>query len=284
MSIGYETKIPPIYTLTFYNAIANNGVMVKPLFVRYIKRNEEVVQAFEPEVLRKNFCKESTLKDVQEIMRGVVEGKYGTAKNVKSRIVSIAGKTGTAQISQGAGGYKSGQTRHNVSFCGYFPAENPQYSCIVFITSPDGKPSGGKMAGSVFKKVAEGTMLLKTISTPAAHSNDTVYNFPHLPAIKAGNYKAAKKVLAYLSVPAGSTANGWTKSLPEADARVRPEQYQLVRGMVPDVKGMGVKDAFYLLGTLGLDVSVTGRGKVVAQSIHPGTKLEKGRRIELKLE
>ena len=284
MSIGYETKIPPIYTLTFYNAIANNGVMVKPLFVRCIKRNEEVIQAFEPQILRKNFCKESTLKDVQEIMRGVVEGKYGTAKNVKSKIVSIAGKTGTAQISQGAGGYKTGQTRHNVSFCGYFPAENPQYSCIVFITSPDGKPSGGKMAGSVFKKVAEGTMLLKTISTPTALSNDTIYKFPHLPAIKAGNFKAAKRVLADLSVQVNSSSDGWMKSLPEADARVRPENYQIARGLVPDVKGMGIKDAFYLLGTLGLDVSVTGRGKVVAQSIHPGAKLEKGRKIELKLE
>jgi len=284
MSIGYETKIPPIYTLTFFNAIANNGVMVKPLFVRYIKRNSENVQVFEPEILRSNFCKETTLKKVQDIMVGVIEGKYGTAKNVKSNIVRIAGKTGTAQISQGSLGYKSGQTRHNVSFCGYFPVENPQYSCIVFITAPNGMPSGGKMAGSVFKKVAERTMLLKTISTPHLLSEDTVYNFPRLPAVKAGNVKAVANIHRALALQTPQLSGKWIREMKESDALVKPQEFKVQKGLIPDVKGMGARDAFYLLGSLGLDVAIQGRGKVIAQSLKPGSELKKGCKIELKLQ
>jgi cell division protein FtsI (penicillin-binding protein 3) len=284
MSIGYETKIPPIYTLTFFNAIANNGVMVKPLFVRYIKKDSENLKIYEPEVLRSNFCKETTLKKVQDIMVGVIEGKYGTAKNVKSNIVSIAGKTGTAQISQGTLGYKAGQTRHNVSFCGYFPVENPQYSCIVLITAPNGLPSGGKMAGSVFKKIAERTMLLKTIATPRAMSEDTVYNFPRLPAVKAGNVKAIANVHRALALQAPQVSGKWMREMKEADAIVNPQEFKVQKGLIPDVKGMGARDAFYLLGSLGLDVVIQGRGKVIAQNPKAGSELKKGIKIELKLQ
>jgi len=115
--------------------------MMNPIFVKSIKRHDEIIKQYEPEVLKESICKPSTLKDVQEIMLGVIEGKYGTAKSVKSDIVRIAGKTGTAQISQGGLGYRAGQTYHNVSFCGYFPADNPQYSAIVLLTAPQGIPS-----------------------------------------------------------------------------------------------------------------------------------------------
>jgi len=285
MSIGYETKMPPIYTLTFYNAIANGGAMVKPLFVKNIKRNGEIVKTYETEVLKSAICKPTTLKDVQEIMLGVLEGKYGTAKRVRSNIVRIAGKTGTAQISQGSLGYKAGQTKHNVSFCGYFPADNPEYTCIVVLTAPNGLPSGGGMAGSIFKKVAERIVLLKSSWTPEKMASDTVRHYAYLPEIKNGNSGALKTVVNELTIPMeNSGMNGWIKQKESDGQRLSLDTYKIKKGLIPDVSGMGAKDAFYLLGNLGIKVKLNGRGKVVAQSLHPGTKIQNGAVIELELK
>lgn len=285
MSIGYETKIPPIYTLTFYNAIANNGTMVKPLFVKDIKRNGEIVKTYETEVLKSAICKPTTLKDVQEIMLGVVEGKYGTAKVVRSKIVRIAGKTGTAQISQGALGYKAGQTRHNVSFCGYFPADNPEYTCIVVLTAPNGLPSGGGMAGSIFKRVAERIMLLKSSWTPERLANDTLRHYAYMPAVKNGSSTPLKTVINTLAIPVNTTQiNGWVTQNETDDDRISVATYKIHKGLVPDVAGMGAKDAIYMLGNLGLKTVIKGRGKVVTQSLKPGTRLHSGAVIELDLK
>jgi cell division protein FtsI (penicillin-binding protein 3) len=283
MSIGYETKIPPIYTLTFYNAIANDGVMVKPLFVKEIKRNGEMVKAYGTEVLKSAICKPTTLKDVQEILLGVVEGKFGTAKVVRSKIVRIAGKTGTAQISQGSLGYKAGQTKHNVSFCGYFPADNPEYTCIVVLTAPNGLPSGGGMAGSIFKKVAERTMLLKSSWSPDRIANDTIHQYAYMPAVKSGSSTPLKTVMNTLSIPVDVPLNGWVKHLETEEDRVSLDTYKIYKGLVPDVTGMGAKDANYMLGSLGLKVIINGRGKVVSQSLAPGNKLQSGVVIVLEL-
>jgi cell division protein FtsI (penicillin-binding protein 3) len=285
ISIGYETKIPPIYTLTLFNAIANDGKMVKPLFVKTVKRNEEVVQAFETEVLKESICKPTTLKEVQQTLKEVVDGKFATAKTAQSKIVRIAGKTGTAQISQGGLGYRAGQTRHNVSFCGYFPADNPRYSAIVVLTAPEGAPSGGRMAGSIFKKVAERTMLLKSSWSPDRIANDSVRKHPYLPEVKSGNSFALKKVIEELAIPVDNPEfRGWVKQTPNEGNLLSLDTYKIQKGLVPDVSGMGVKDAFYMLGTLGLDVRVKGRGKVVAQSLKPGTLLREGSIIELELQ
>jgi cell division protein FtsI (penicillin-binding protein 3) len=285
ISIGYETKIPPIYTLTLFNAIANDGKMVKPLFVKTVKRNEEVVHAFETEVLKESICKPSTLKDVQQTLKEVVDGKFATAKTAQSKIVRIAGKTGTAQISQGGLGYRAGQTRHNVSFCGYFPADNPRYSAIVVLTAPEGAPSGGRMAGSIFKKVAERTMLLKSSWSPDRIANDSVRKHPYLPEVKSGNSFALKKVIEELAIPVDNPEfRGWVKQMPNEGNLLSLDTYKIQKGLVPDVSGMGVKDAFYMLGTLGLDVRVKGRGKVVTQSLKPGTLLREGSIIELELQ
>jgi cell division protein FtsI (penicillin-binding protein 3) len=285
MSIGYETAIPPIYTLTFYNAIANGGTMVKPMFVKYIKRNEEIVQAFEPEVLRQQICKPSTLADVHQAMLGVLEGKYATAKQVRSNIVRIAGKTGTAQISQGLHGYKAGQTRHNVSFCGYFPADAPQYSCIVFITAPQGMPSGGRMAGPIFKKVAEGIMTLNSQRVPETlivTDSTKVHN--HLPAVKAGNSAALRTIFSELSIPATGAMNGWVKSQGVSGETLRMESLVFNKNSIPDVSGMGARDAVYLLGNMGLEVKINGRGRVVAQTPKAGVRLVPGTIVELNLQ
>lgn len=285
MSIGYETKIPPIYTLTLYNAIANQGKMVKPLFVKQIKRNEEVVQTFETEVLKESICKPTTLKDVQQTLVEVIEGKYATARSAKSDIVRIAGKTGTAQISQGSLGYKSGQTRHNVSFCGYFPADAPRYSAIVLITAPEGAPSGGRMAGSVFKKMAEKIMLMKSHSTPLILANDTLHKSNFLPEVKAGNAVAINTVINELNLNVNEkNVRGWVKQNDSTENHIEFETYKIPKDLVPDVKGMGAKDAFYMLSSLGLEVRMKGRGKVIAQSLKPYSKLNNNSVIELELQ
>ncbi len=140
MSFGYETQIPPIYTLAFYNAIANNGKMVRPIFTKEIMHNGKTVQSFSTEVIRESICSERTLNMIKDMLLGVVE--KGTGKAVHSDFVRIAGKTGTAQIASG-GVYR--QAGHQVAFCGYFPADEPKYSCIVVIRQPrNGYPSGAR--------------------------------------------------------------------------------------------------------------------------------------------
>ena len=148
MSIGYETQVPPMNILTFYNAIANNGVSVRPKFVRAAVKDGEVVKEFPTEVINPKICSDKTLSQIREILRKVVS--EGLAKPAGSKQFHVSGKTGTAQISQGTAGYKTGRTNYLVSFCGYFPSEEPQYSMIVSIQKPGLPASGGLMAGSVF--------------------------------------------------------------------------------------------------------------------------------------
>ena len=153
MSIGYETQVPPLNILTFYNAIANNGTMVRPKFVRAAVKDGEVIKEYPTEVINPKICSDRTLTQIRDILEKVVS--QGLAKPAGSKQFSVAGKTGTAQVSQGLAGYKSGRVNYLVSFCGYFPAEAPKYSCIVSIQKPGLPASGGLMAGSVFGKIAE---------------------------------------------------------------------------------------------------------------------------------
>jgi len=279
MSIGYETQIPPIYTLAFYNAIANNGKYIRPFFVKSISKNGQIVKAFETETIKESICKPTTLNDIKTVLLGVMEAPKGTAHNVRSKYVRIAGKTGTAQISKGALGYKGGGTTHQVSFCGYFPADDPQYSCIVVIREPrKGYPSGGKMSGSVFKNVAERTMALKSHRKALTYERDTVTNFPMKPFVKVGYYKALLSVMTDLQLPIGVNSSDWVKSFSD-DKQIRVESVSVPKNVVPDLTGMGAKDAVYLAERLGLNVQVQGRGKVVSQSIDPGTFVQRGSRI-----
>jgi len=284
ISIGYETKIPPIYSLTFFNAIANNGKMVKPLFVHEIRKNGLTVKTFPPEVMVEQLCKPSTLKDVQQALLGVVEGKYATAANLKSDIVKVAGKTGTALVSQGVAGYRSGQTTYNVSFAGYFPAENPKYSCIVVLNAPTGIPSGGRMAGAVFKEVAERTTIIKSNRTPKELTTDTLRIDPHWPVSSGGNNLAIRKVASQLDIPLPVSTRSWVKPCDMPIDQAQLEEFKLPKGLIPDVTGMGARDVAYLLGNLGMEVRIKGRGKVVAQSRKPGTALGDGGSIEIQLQ
>lgn len=181
MSIGYETQVPPMNILTFYNAIANNGVMVRPKFVKAAIKNGEIVKEYPTEIINPKICSERTLKQIQEILYKVVH--EGLAAPAGSKQFAVSGKTGTAQISQGAAGYKSGRVNYLVSFCGYFPSEAPKYSCIVSIQKPGLPASGGLMAGSVFSKIAE-RVYAKDLRLDIRNAIDT--NTVVIPDVKAG--------------------------------------------------------------------------------------------------
>ena len=201
MSIGYETQIPPISTLAFYNAIANGGKMMRPRFVKRIVKDGETVMDFPPEVLISQICKPSTLEKIQVILEHVVS--QGLGKKAGSPLFKVAGKTGTAQISQGVGGYKNGTMNYLLSFAGYFPADNPRYSCIVCIQKSGLPASGGGMCGPVFSRIAEGIMAesLKYDVHDARDASSVM-----VPDVKSGNLLAADYVLTHLGI---KTGNGW---------------------------------------------------------------------------
>ena len=283
MSIGYETQIAPINTLAFYNAIANNGRMVKPRFVKAIMRDGEVIEEFPVEVLKESICSSSALKKMQDMLEGVVS--KGLGKQAGSKQFHVSGKTGTAQVAQGAGGYKSGAMQYLVSFCGYFPSENPQYSCIVAIRKPGYPASGGGMAGPVFSRIAERVMAgsLQRNLTEAIDSNTIV-----IPDVKNGDLNEARYILRDLDVE-----NEWEGEYDEENAfgqaNMTTNGVELTRmetstGSVPNVKGMGAKDAVYLMEKCGLKVQLSGIGKVRSQSIPAGTKPIKGRTVKLVLK
>jgi len=284
MAVGYETQIPPIYTLAFYNSIANDGVMIRPFFVKSISKNGQIIKEFKTEVINPAICKPSTLKDIRFTLLGVLEDKLGTAKNVRSKYVRIAGKTGTAQISQGKGGYKTGGTKHQVAFCGYFPFENPLYTCIVVMREPGkGYASGGTMTGSVFKNIAERVMALNSNRRPYQINLDSIDEENLIPNAKVGFYKAIKTVMTDLKLPLRAFRTDWVKTTVE-NKQTRIEPIVVTKNVVPDLKGMGAKDAVFILENMGLKVQVFGRGKVISQNIKPGTFARKGNAVSINLE
>ena len=287
MSIGYETQVPPMNILTFYNAIANNGVMVRPKFVKAAVKNGEVVEEYPTEIINPKICSDRTLSQIRTILERVVS--HGLAKPAGSKQFSVAGKTGTAQISQGAAGYKSGRVNYLVSFCGYFPADNPKYSCIVSIQKPGLPASGGLMAGSVFGKIAE-RVYAKDLRYELKNAIDSTTNV--IPAVKAGEMKEALYVLDELNVPVqregewnGSTVWGHPSESPTA-VLLNAGSTDLQKkedNRVPNVIGMGAKDAVFLLEEKGLRVRLSGVGKVRRQSLPHGSHFTKGQTVLLTL-
>lgn len=280
MSIGYETQVPPLNILTFYNAIANNGVMIRPKFVRAAIKDGKVMQEYPTEVINPKICSDRTLNQIKIILQKVVS--EGLAKPAGSKQFHVSGKTGTAQISQGAAGYKTGTVNYLVSFCGYFPSEAPKYSLIVSIQKPGLPASGGLMAGNVFSKIAE-RVYAKDLRLPLANAIDT--NTVVIPDVKAGEMNQTKRVLDELNIKSqveyastGKEIWGSTHAAPQA---VILESRSLIRKFVPSVIGMGAKDAVYLLESNGLKVNLSGMGKVKSQSIANGTIIKKGQTINL---
>lgn len=281
MSFGYETQIPPISTLTFFNAIANGGKMVRPMFTKEILHNGKTVKSFSTEVLKSSICSDRTLRIIQDMLLGVVE--KGTGMAVYSDNVRIAGKTGTAQIASG-GVYRT--SGHQVSFCGYFPADDPKYSCIVVIRRPRiGYPSGGTMSGGVVKAIAEKVYASDMPIDVSDMERDSAAVV--LPSVKGGSLVALENVLDELDVDfdTDSLKTKWVASKREEGAEALRLYDVIIReGLVPNVVGMGAKDAVYLLESAGLRVALDGMGRVTAQSVSPGTRIARGHAIHLTLK
>jgi cell division protein FtsI (penicillin-binding protein 3) len=284
MSFGYETQIPPIYTLSFFNAIANDGKMVKPLFVKEIQENGKTIEKKKTEVINKQICSPTTLAAIRQMLDDVVNMPDGTGKPARSNKVRIAGKTGTAQISHGAAGYRSGGLSHQVSFCGYFPSDKPKYSIIVVVRKPRNGPiSGGAICGAVFKDIAEGVYAKNIIYNTASFPADTLR--PILPVLKNGLLENSLWVLNHLKIPCteNNVEGKWITS-ERKDNQLVLENKKINLNTVPDVKGMGAKDALFALESLGLRVNILGKGTVYAQSISPGANIVKGQTVALQLK
>jgi cell division protein FtsI (penicillin-binding protein 3) len=284
MSIGYETQVPPMNTLAFYNAIANNGKMVKPRFVKSIMKDGEVVEDIPVEVLNPAIASPKTIEQIQTILEKVVS--EGLGKRAGSSQFHVSGKTGTAQVSQGKGGYKSGTMHYLVSFCGYFPSEAPKYSCIVAIQKSGLPASGGQMAGSVFSEIAE-RVFAKHLAKDLKEAKDSTSILT--PDVKHGDLVATHYILDNINVSTVGASFKKNEDKPvwgeithtPNNITLTPKEIKTNR--VPNVVGMGAKDAVYLLESLGLKVQLIGIGKVRSQSMLAGNTLHKGKTIQLRL-
>lgn len=278
MSIGYETQVPPISTVTFYNAIANNGKMMRPRLVKAVMKDGEVIKEFPPVVMRSSICKSKTLGEIQTILEHVVS--QGLGKRAGSPSFKVAGKTGTAQVAKG-GGYKMGTVHYLLSFAGYFPADAPRYSCIVCIQKSGLPASGGGMSGKVFHDIAEGIMAQSLkMDVKDAYDENSILE----PDVKSGNIIAANYVLTHLGYEtradwSGSYADGnpiWGHATRGNGHIALTRQAKTQANVMPDVTGMGARDAVFLIESRGVKTKLYGRGKVTQQSIAAGHTISKG--------
>ena len=287
MSIGYETQIAPINTLTLYNAIANNGKMMRPRFVKSVMKDGQVIKEFKPEVIKPQIAKPATIATMQTILEHVVSQGLGR-KAGKGLSFKVAGKTGTAQVADQYGGYHSGVTRYWLSFAGYFPADNPRYSCIVCLKKTGLPASGGGMSGVVFHNIAEGVMA-HNVKMRVQDARDSLSIM--VPDVKNGNLLAADYVLNQLNV---RTNGGWGGSYAEGNpvwgTAIRQQSDVVLTKMsdedsvMPDLTGMGARDVVFMLEKMGVRVGLNGTGRVTSQSIPCGRSLQPGMTCEVQLK
>lgn len=261
MSIGYVTMLPPISTLTFYNAIANGGKMVKPRFVKAELKDGMVIREFPTEVIKERICKPSTLRDIQYCLEGVVSRGLGKKAGNGGKLFKVSGKTGTAQISVG-GSYAA--RKYMISFCGYFPSDDPKYSCIVCIRKSGLPASGGGMCGPVFSEISQFIMSRDSMRNAVAAA-DT--NSVFVPEVTKGNKRRAEAIIEGMGLS--------KKKLNLVD------EDTMALNKVPDVTGMGVKDAVFTLQKRGLRVRINGCGQITKQDIPAGSVAVKGKQITL---
>jgi len=279
MSIGYEVAITPLQTLTLYNAVANNGCMVRPMLIKEIRKSNLPVKVFQPFVINPAIASKITIDKVRKLLEGVCE--EGTGKNIKSSIFKIAGKTGTAQIAMNDNGYN--KTNYKASFVGYYPAEDPKYSCIVVINNPSkGVYYGGSISGPVFLDIAQ--KVYATNSELHRKKNDSIIQIRTSPKELVGNRNDLMKICSVLELVNNSDKmqDEWVKSS-RSESNFTFSSLTPKIGVVPDVNGMGIRDAVYLLEKAGYKVKFTGLGKVIRQSVEPGVFVNRGTVINLDL-
>lgn len=280
MSVGYEVKISPLQILTLYNAVANNGKMMKPYLVKGIDEYGKPEQVFQPVVLKEKICTDKTLQSLQKLLEAVVDS--GTARNLRNPNYAVAGKTGTALIADQKHGYR--KKVYQSSFVGYFPADKPLYSCIVVVNAPsNGTYYGALVAAPVFKEIADKIFSTNLDLHPAleAQVNDTMV----LPQMKAGYKTDLIKVCTQLGIHTEvKSENPWVNaSAFEKKLVMTDKMNNEEAGVVPDVRGMGLRDALYLLENSGLKVNAAGTGSVTSQSLQPGASIQKGQMISITL-
>ena len=289
MAIGYATLLTPLHTLAFYNAIANDGKMMKPYFIENYQENGEIVKNFGPQVMSGSICSKETAREARRALRHVVE--IGTGRFMNNSKFKIAGKTGTSRIAFGGkiGYEKNGFRRYQASFAGFYPADNPKYSAIVVLYSGEtrGNFYGGSWAGPVFKQIADHIYSTSSNWEPVLAGNSK--NVP-APEVAAGRLDAQSKVLAELGVEFTKVdinernMSGWAKFSKDTSGNLAATNFSTDNDSLANVVNMGLKDAVYLLENSGYKVQFEGYGKVVAQEPAPGSKLPEGSTVILKLK
>lgn len=281
MAYGYELKLTPLQTLTLYNAVANDGRMVAPLFVKEIQHLGNTVEKFEARVINKQIASKDAIKKMQAMMEGVMT--QGTGKRLRSPLYNAAGKTGTAQMADGSRGY--GARRYQSSFAGYFPAENPKYSMIVVIRNPRNGYYGGSVAGPVFKELADMVFandlsLHQTFETRMVNANGD-----KTPKTMNGSKEASAKIYELLGMD--NVTNWSTLAYQVRDSvTTHPQKFHEVHveeGVVPNVIGMGLVDAIFALENAGFRTKIKGKGKVTSQSLLAGQRQRTGVQVALQL-
>jgi cell division protein FtsI (penicillin-binding protein 3) len=274
MAYGYGLELTPLQMLSVYNAVANNGRLIRPLLVKRVRRADQVIENFDSEVLTKRICSEETLQKLKEILSGVVD--RGTAQNIRNEHYSIAGKTGTAQVLE-SGRYTR---KYITSFAGYFPADNPKYSAIVVIKNPKGwRQYGSNVAAPVFKEIAD-NIYARDIEL---HKEEVLAqtNEEQFPLIRGGKLDELKRICNELNIPNAGLEDGeWVRTAIKNDTIVW-RRVALSENTVPDVTGMTLRDALYLLEKHGLRVEYSGAGRVKDQSLRPGARFKKGNQIRI---
>ncbi len=283
MAFGYSVELAPVDVLMFYNAIANDGKMIRPFLVKEIQENGRTVREFETSTVKGSICKSSTLDDVRTCLEDVVwDNKApGTAsinpwgnKKAQSDLVHIAGKTGTAQILVD-GRYRSDQ--HRMSFCGYFPMEQPEYTCICVIQRPRNAYDAGYDCGGTVRRIAEKTMAYKGhVSIETMYVNE---DSVQLPPIKRGLQTDIRRASRGTKVDVDCNDSEWARVNGDYEA----EPLVVQKNLVPNVVGMGAKDAVFAIEQTGMYAKLQGKGKVVKQSVQVGTKVVRGGTIYLEL-
>jgi cell division protein FtsI (penicillin-binding protein 3) len=249
------------------------------MFVKEIKHNGLTVKSYAPEIIRDSICSPSTLNKAQQLLLGVVE--EGTATNIKNPYYKIAGKTGTAQTNYSS---RNQPMKYQASFVGYFPADAPRYSCIVIVNSPSNSVYfGGAVAAPIFKEIAD-KVYASHIELHKEYSDTTMAASSQMPAIKCSPPAKVASVISQLDLPKQTLPQDAQWLSAEAGSQAyKIKERKMVSGLMPDVTGMGARDALYLLENAGLRTSINGKGSVVKQSVTAGTRIQKGQTVYLDL-
>jgi cell division protein FtsI (penicillin-binding protein 3) len=283
MAMGYEVSLTPMHTLTLYNAVANNGKMVKPKFVKAIQDKRGVIRKeFPTEVISSSVCSPTVLRDVRHALQCVIE--KGTARNINDARYHISGKTGTSRLVFEGVYEKDGFKKHQASFVGFFPSEAPKYSAIVVLYSEKTRQNfyGATWAAPVFKHIADKLYVANDDWFPAEQTNGTPVG---MPMVKGGRKVEVENVLTKLEIPSVRVSKDtqWV-GVRSNKTHVQEVTKDVADNTLPSVVNMGLKDALYLLENMDLRVTFTGKGRVVKQSPEPGGKAYKGQQIYLELE